>query len=432
MSHTDDFEADPWREFHERYSLTDKNVISTSRYDRYRRVYDTGERILKVVVTDKQESSHLRNSTPESEYEVLRRCENVAFTPTAFEFRSDGIYDVIALEKIRGDQFVVEEATVWLTIRVAFFVTTYAFRLALLGISHNDLRHHNVLVVDDRYIKLIDFDQATIHTRTIAIIRSVFGKPIGGKPVHRSATGFSIRVLLGKLAAPFPRRLRNAVKAMLGMTDPDAVPEIPDDASSATKKLAEAWQIAQTSRASSPGQTLAYYTFTHEGFVFPGERDWVERWSYLREITSFKGKKVLELGCNMALLSCHLIKEEGAESALAIDIDAEILESAKLIAEVLETPVDFRNVDLDKTDIWDADLGGYHPDVVFALNVLNWVEDKQRLLDFLGRAKELVIEGHDSAEVEISKLEALGFSTIRLVRLTERDRPVIYCSKEPS
>jgi hypothetical protein len=33
---------------------------------------------------------------------------------------------------------------------------------------------------------------------------------------------------------------------------------------------------------------------------------------------------------------------------------------------------------------------------VFALNLLNWVEDKTRLLAVLGRFEELIFEGHDS------------------------------------
>jgi hypothetical protein len=69
--------------------------------------------------------------------------------------------------------------------------------------------------------------------------------------------------------------------------------------------LAQAWEIAARSQASFPGLQLAYYSLDVAGINFPGERPWVQRWNSLRANVNFKGKRFLELGCNLGLLSIH-------------------------------------------------------------------------------------------------------------------------------
>jgi hypothetical protein len=66
---------------------------------------------------------------------------------------------------------------------------------------------------------------------------------------------------------------------------------------------------------------------------------------------------------------------------------------------------------------------------VFALSVLNWVQDKQRLLDFLGRFEEVIFEGHDSFDVESRQLGSVGFKQIDIVGVSERGRKIIHCRK---
>ena len=69
-------------------------------------------------------------------------------------------------------------------------------------------------------------------------------------------------------------------------------------------------------------------------------------------------------------------------------------------------------------------------DLVFCLNVLNWVKNKKKLLKFLGRFNELIFEGHDDYIIEKKRLKAIGFKKIKLISVTERNRPLIYCIKK--
>ena len=167
------------------------------------------------------------------------------------------------------------------------------------------------------------------------------------------------------------------------------------------------------------------------GLRFPGERAWAERWRCLSRITDYRGRRILDLGCNLGLLSIFLLKEAGAAAALAVDGDPLILEAAGKAAEAFAVRPEFRRIDFDRDAGWESALEAFRPDVVFALSLLNWVEDKARLLAFLGRFEELVFEGHDSAATERRRLRAAGFTRIELVATSERGRPVLHCRKSP-
>jgi 2-polyprenyl-3-methyl-5-hydroxy-6-metoxy-1,4-benzoquinol methylase len=207
------------------------------------------------------------------------------------------------------------------------------------------------------------------------------------------------------------------------------LPELKEDASDNVKVMFVAWRMAQISDASSPGHLYAYYALEFEGYLFPGERPWVDRWGMLRAITDYSGKKIIELGCNMGLLTSYLMKYEGAKGALAVDMDEKIIEAAELVNNSLNVKVEHAIVNFDSKEEWEEELLEYKPDIVFALNVLNWVDDKERLLKFLGHFNKLIFEGHDSLEVEKSRLQNIGYKKISVITRTERNRAVLFCEK---
>jgi len=118
----------------------------------------------------------------------------------------------------------------------------------------------------------------------------------------------------------FPNFLYS-IKRLLGR-NPDfemhKLPDINDSADPRLNKLLEAWRLAQKSNASSPALPLAYYAIDFEGYHFPGERPWNERWNRLKNVSGYSGKTILELGCNMGLLSIHLLKEAGAAKCIEL------------------------------------------------------------------------------------------------------------------
>jgi predicted nicotinamide N-methyase len=174
---------------------------------------------------------------------------------------------------------------------------------------------------------------------------------------------------------------------------------------------------------------IAYYELEFDGLRFPGERPWAMRWRVLRHATRYTGRRVLELGCNMALLSTFALKEAGAAAALAVDRDPAILAAAAKVALAIGVQPTFRQIDLDRDDDWEDQLEAFAPDVVVALSVLHWVQDKARLLAFLGRFDEVLFEGHDSSRIERGRLRQAGFTEIDLVDTSERGRPILLARK---
>jgi 2-polyprenyl-3-methyl-5-hydroxy-6-metoxy-1,4-benzoquinol methylase len=149
----------------------------------------------------------------------------------------------------------------------------------------------------------------------------------------------------------------------------------------------------------------------------------------LSAITDYSEKRILELGCNMSFLSCFLLKERRAAATMGVDVDATILEAARLVASSLGVEPEYKQLDFDSLGNWEAELAEFKPDIVFALNVLNWVQDKKRFLAFLGCYSEVIIEGHGDVETECNRFRALGFNDIKLISTSERNRPIIHCQK---
>jgi SAM-dependent methyltransferase len=193
--------------------------------------------------------------------------------------------------------------------------------------------------------------------------------------------------------------------------------------------LHEAWRIAAQASASAPGQRVAYHELQWGGICFPGERPWSKRWGVLRHVTPYANRRVLELGCNMALLSIFLLKDAHAGAALAVDRDPQILAAAALVAEAFAVQPQFRRIDFDRDRDWEDQLAAFRPEVVVALSVLHWVQDKARFLTFLGRFDEVIFEGHDSNRTERQRLLRAGFTEIDLVDTSERGRPLLLARK---
>jgi predicted methyltransferase len=138
----------------------------------------------------------------------------------------------------------------------------------------------------------------------------------------------------------------------------------------------------------------------------------------------FRSARVLELGCNMGLLSTSALRD-GAADALGVDVDAEILRANGLVQEAFGLSYGLRQVDFDSPSDWESALAAFRPTIVTALSVLNWVRDKDRFLRFLGTVPTVLFEGHDDPATEVARLHKVGFTDVRVIATSERARPVI-------
>jgi predicted Ser/Thr protein kinase len=407
--------------------LSAESLLWQSEFDSRRRVYADAEHIYKI-----QLSSHApvvvapRAQDLAGELEVLERCKSIGGIPSPIQHHRSESYEVLILRRVSGETLDKLQVSWPRLLTILISLTRTLVSLARRGVSHNDVRAENVLVSTGS-VTLLDFDQATTTSTRAALLRS-FGLEIGEGVVHAGLLSI-VKTEIKKRMSPRTVRFFKRLAGRGDELDGHKLPTLAEDASAASKSLLSAWKLAQESAASSPGCRQAYYSFHHEGIHFPGERPWIERWKMLEAAADCSGKRVLELGCNMALLSSFLLKQGGAHAALAVDSDAQILQAAALTAAALSVSPAFTRVDFDDSADWESRLAGFGADVVFALNVLNWVRDKDRFMSFLGGFDEVVFEGHESQGVAEARFRAVGFRRIELLGQSERGRPLMRFQK---
>ena len=190
--------------------------------------------------------------------------------------------------------------------------------------------------------------------------------------------------------------------------------------------LNEAWKIATYSQASSPGTPIAYYALQFREWLFHGERPWYERWipinAGLNEaFGAIKGKKVLALGCNMGLASAYLA-DLGAE-VTGVDLEEDILESAKLVAKAFSVSPKFMQGNLCEESTFDKLENTY--DLVLVMSVVRWLPNKEPILKYLSKQPLILYEGHGTESEDLQLLEACGFQKYRVLCYTNRLRPII-------
>ena len=393
--------------------------------DPRRRYGVRGDLFYKITLHEAGDAGPGRRQDLPGEIGMLERARGVPGVPEVVDWRQTPKRSVLVTRRLPGRPLSQLDLgwprLLWLTLRLAVLVV----RLARRGVSHDDLRPENVLVDPAGRLQLIDFDQASAGPPAVCLGRSLLGLRLGGQPVRNTVLAPLRERLQASLAPSVLRRLRPRPRG------PSAWPVLPPAAGPELRTLEAAWRRAARAEASSPGRAIAYHELEIDGLILPGERPWAERWRQLRRITDYRGRRVLELGCNQGLLSIFLLKEAGAAAALAVDHDAEILEAAAETARVFQARPEFRRVDFDADPDWETALAAFRPDMLFALSVAHWLRDQARLFAFLGRFEELIYEGHDSARTERGRLAAAGFTAIELVCSSERGRPLLHCRKGP-
>jgi len=403
--------------------LDSAELLSSSYADLARRVYVIDECVYKITLLEHETTSRLRIQDLQGEYNILRDCEGIPGVPSAIKWQHNSDFEMLIIERMDGE--TVGSLGIIKLLLVLCKLSVIIVRLASRGVSHNDLTCGNILLTNKGRVSLVDFDQASRTGFVAGIIRSFLGIEIGGEKM----CGSILTIIKDNLKEKLSPKVKAVIKRLIGRRLNNKLPVLPTDASSNLKMFLEAWKIAQTSDASAPQMVLAYYSFNFEGCYFPGERPWENRWKVLRSITTYSDKRILELGCNMSFLSCFLLKEEKVTAALGVDIDANILKAAKLVSTALGVAPEYKQQNFDSLNDWEEELTAFKPDIVFALNVLNWVQDKERLMNFLGSFNEVIFEGHDDFETEKGRFASRGFMNIDLVCMTERNRPVLHCRK---
>jgi predicted Ser/Thr protein kinase/SAM-dependent methyltransferase len=320
-----------------------------------RRVRSDGERFVKTALPGSRSE---RQQDLRGEFEILMRVRGIPGVPAVFDLVDDGTGQALVMERVAHPPLDCMGMTWPGLLAILFRLSQIVWKLARRGVSHDDLRPENILISENGEVFLVDFDQATTGSFGRCLARSLLGLRAGGPPVQNSILAPVRERLQTSLS---PRLIRWLKGQRLGTIAgaPLPIPALPPDASPRIRALHRAWELASGSDASAPGRATAYYALEVEGVRFPGERPWAERWRLLGGVTSCAGRRVLEIGCNMALLSIYLLRESGAAAALAVDRDPTILAAAAEVAAALQVRPELRRVDLDDDADWEASLAAY-------------------------------------------------------------------------
>jgi 2-polyprenyl-3-methyl-5-hydroxy-6-metoxy-1,4-benzoquinol methylase len=431
-------EQEEWDQFiHD--SLGEKAVlVSVSKFSSDCRVYRTTDSIFKIRRMTPS-SVKGRNNSLEDECLILKQLSLVTGVPTAHSYRRTGLWEQLEMEtlpELRGYDPTFRKPQE--TFKDFWGVVRVTLQLNRLGCSHGDLLWHNVGRNVEGGISVFDFDQACLASPWRCALRDILGV---GTCERRSefslfnrlrdvqGIGILLRVM-AKITKDLIKFLTKTCTSPTERIDPlrsTFVQRAMLQADPELEKLAQAWSVASRSNASAPGVDIAYYAIDISGINFPGERPWILRWERIRKNVEFKDKRLLELGCNMGLLSTHA-RLSGATSCLGIDLDKDILMAANLASRAFGADVVYRQLDLDDSSPWEEELKGF--DIVSALSVLHWIKDKERVWAFIAKHKEVIYEGHESEQESERNLKRVGFAHIVRLGTTERNRQMFYASRK--
>ena len=427
-------ESELWRTKITGWLGVDARLIHVSSFSSDARIYRSGTRILKVRRLTPASISN-RPSTLEDEFHLLRRLnlrgEMFCGIPMAKRYFFEPEWEALEMTAIEPpiirDPIVSPSKE---TITGLFALVRAVWHLNRAGVSHGDLTTTNAGKNRTGRMVLLDFDQAVVSHPVRCFLRDMWGFPCASRGAQ--FTTWDRFGELGLIAPLF--RCVQWVRSRLGrgrleegrLTD-NLYARAVARGDVRLQQLAECWREAAASRANSPDSEVAYYSFDLAGMHFPGERPWALRWETISREVSFQRKRVVELGCNLGLLSIHA-SLAGAETVVAADHNQRVLNAAAKAATLFGANVTFRQVDFDQDADWESSLGT--GDLVSALSLTYWLRDKERLWSYIARFPEVVFEGHEPAEEIEHRLKTLGFTVIERLGVSERNRVIFHARRQ--
>jgi hypothetical protein len=428
-----------WNDFIQEFVGVDVHLLNVSSFSSDCRVFMARESVFKARRLTPA-SMRGRTVSLEDEYFILNRLSSVKGVPRVRGYKRCYSWELLEMEALPPlPGFDPTFGQPRETASSFFDLIRVIIQINRLGCSHGDLHARNVGRNVEGGVSVLDFDQACVDRPWRCAMRDLLGLGVCEKrsefSLFQRVRGVDGVVSVFKVL----RVVRRTLALMLSKVRHLQKPKIPTYPQSQLKAragfqedeslelLADAWTLAASSNASAPRADIAYYSLDIAGINFPGERPWILRWDRIRKHVDFKGKKLLELGCNMSLLSIHALLE-GASECVGVDVDSEIIRSAELAAKGFGVEMHHRQLDLDSPGNWESELHGF--DIVSALSVIHWVKNQKRIWTFLGLHEEVLYEGHESDDAGEFELRKVGFTNIVRLGVTERNRHIFYASRK--
>lgn len=187
--------------------------------------------------------------------------------------------------------------------------------------------------------------------------------------------------------------------------------------------------IEYTKTNQSSYSAKAYESGYHEvmigGRVLPGQRSPAKRLSALS--FDFKGKSVLDIGCNQGGMLFHIADQ--LKWGIGLDYDGKMINLCNLQKSVRKlSSVDFYvfNIDADPHELILDLLPEPRVDVIFLLSVCMWVEKWRALIDFCATISDVIVfetNGTDAQQAEQINYLATCFPNTRQIMAASEDDP---------
>jgi len=142
-------------------------------------------------------------------------------------------------------------------------------------------------------------------------------------------------------------------------------------------------------------QTYDKYYQTAEGII-QGYSKSEESWNNLKDLVDWNGKKVLDIGCNHGYFSFK-VKEDGAREVTGIDIQPDVIKTARLIRKYKKMNVVFRCSEVEEDKKYD---------IVLILNTFRHIRNKREFLAKVFKISEKVI--FETGEIKIENSNRIG------------------------
>ncbi len=407
-------------------------MVSVSKHSSDIRVYRNGDCVTKVRRFTPA-TVFSRPSTLEDEYLVLSWLRETygpqEWLPAAKEYRREGEWEMMSMREMsapRAYDPVIHAGAE--AVGDVWAVAKQLWRLNRMGVSHGDVVRSNAGYTMNGGVVILDFDQAVRGGRLKCFLRDWLGYPLGRRAAQFTMWERFFEARGFRYAAGGWQILRRKLGGARGGVKSSGEYALRCRASGDGElmQLADVWAQAAQSGANYPGGGMAYYSLDVAGIHFPGERPWVLRWELVSRGVEFKGKRVVELGCNLGLLAIHA-KQAGAARVVATDHNHQVVDAARRLSIVMGVEVDYHQADFDRDENWETRLGG--GDLVTALSLTYWLKEKDRLWNYLGGFNEVIFEGHESREEILARFGALGFQSVKTLGVSDRNRVLFYASR---
>jgi SAM-dependent methyltransferase len=168
-----------------------------------------------------------------------------------------------------------------------------------------------------------------------------------------------------------------------------------------------------------------YHEVVIGGRVLAGQRSPAKRLSALS--LDFKGKSVLDIGCNQGGMLLHIADQ--LKWGIGLDYDGKMVNLCNLQKSVRKiSNVDFYvfDIDADPHELILDLLPESKVDVIFLLSVCMWVEKWRSLIDFCATVSDVIVfetNGTDAQQSEQIDHLATRFPNIRQITAASEDDP---------